>query len=74
MFDKMRGQPHFSCLILKTELAPVAYLDSLTWWGINRRAKRAGKCLLINIHEGVINSKLMFSSFCTVIGHSSRRR
>ena len=30
MFDKMRGQPHFSCLILKTELAPVAYLDSLT--------------------------------------------
>ena len=26
MFDKIRGQPHFSCLILKTELAPVAYL------------------------------------------------
>ena len=39
VFDKMRGQPHFLCLILKTELAPVAYLDSLTWWGINWRAK-----------------------------------
>ena len=45
--------------LISVTYIPVAYLDSQTWWGINRRAKRAGKFLLINIHEGIINSKLM---------------